>query len=246
MWALGSLVSPYYRALWEMRSLPHWKRLALRRATFVPGGAFLYVHAPKAASSSIHALLGQCAAAKGQRLVSGAAQWREGEKLLEGAGIYRFSFVLHPVTRALAVFDDLFVRGRHAYSRRHWPQNRRVGLRYGDASSANFSRFLDYVADAMAESPDFCDPHLRQQIRNVQPGQVDYARIGRVERFAEDVREIFGAIGFGDVLTAEMHAAETRRGAYVPLYARPDADQLARIGELYAPDFAAFGYAPEP
>lgn len=245
VWAVGSLVSPYYRALWEMRSLPDWQRLALRRATFVPGRRFLYIHAPKAASSSIHALLRLYAAAEGEVLASGARHWRAGEELLSAPDVYRFSFVLHPVTRALAAFDDLFVRGRHAFSRRHWPHNLRAGLRYGDASSDNFSRYLDYVADAMAESAAYCDPHLRQQVRNLQPEHIDYARIGRVERLAEDAAAIFEAIGLGDVITTEVLAQEAGRASRTPAFDAPTTEQIARIGELYRPDFEAFGYAPD-
>lgn len=241
VWAAGSLVSPYYRAMWAMRDLPDWERVALRRATFVPGGNFLYIHAPKAGSSSVKALL---RAAAGGAVTSGARHWAAARPMLRDAGVFRFSFVLHPVSRALATFDDLFVRGRHPYSRRHWPQNRRVALRYGDASPDNFSRYLDYVEDAMAESAAFCDPHLRQQVLNLYPGEIAYGRIGRVENFAADMAAIAKAIGLD--LPEGVIGAEMARGVREAALSRASAAQIERIGRIYAPDFAAFGYGPEP
>jgi hypothetical protein len=245
LWRVGGLFSDYYRAQWDSRNLPDWQRIAARRACFVPGLPFLYIHAPKAASSSVRTLLSTVVRAKlgpDAFVRSNPRHWREVVPMLSDPQVYRFGVVLHPVTRAIATFNDFFVTRRHRYGRRHWPQTVRFGVHFGDASSENFSRYLRYVGDAMGQSAQFCDPHMRLQSRNLLLGEISYARLGKAEQLERDLPEIFEAIGLGGVLTAEMLADEKRATLRPQPFNTPTAEQLRSIERLYAEDFEWLGY----
>ena len=252
LWWSLQLVSPRYRAQWESRHLPDWQRLLARRGTFSPGLPFLYVHAPKAASSSVRALLlaglrRRFSGESGRRLlVSGPEQWQETLRRAGDPKVVRFSFALHPVTRALAAFNDLFITGLHPYAWRHRRHLRRSGLRPGEASEANFSRFLDYVEEVLAESREFCDPHLREQWRNLLLDHVDYTELGRVESFDADMRRIAGRIGLGHWLTDDLLTVERNRSGGAGPFESPSDNQVERIGRIYVEDIRRLGYATEP
>jgi hypothetical protein len=81
-------------------------------------------------------------------------------------------------------------------------------------------------------------------VLNLYPGEVAYGRIGRVENFAADIAEVASAIGLK--LPEGAIGAEMARAVREAALSRASAAQIERIGRIYAPDFAAFGYGPEP
>lgn len=242
-WAMRPF-SQRYRAQYAARALPDWQRIVLRRAVFVPELKLLYVINAKAASSSLRDMMfvlggGSREAGPGRGLVFPTARWPEIVAALEDPGIYRFTVGRHPVSRAVSAFTNLFVDRKNGFEWRHIPYMRKTGLVFGEASSANFDRFLDYVDEVMAESELFCDAHLRLQTNNTGARHIRYDRIGHYESLVEDVRRIMvdaGVSSFSDEALGWANRSGESGGP------EPTPAQIRRIERIYAEDYERFGY----
>jgi hypothetical protein len=244
-WWTMRFVSPRYRTTYEARHLPDWQRIVLRRAVYVPALRLCYVINAKAASSSLRDMMftlggGSREAGPGQGLFFPTPRWREVIAALEDPSVFRFTVGRHPVSRAVSAFTNLFVDRKNGFNWRHGVYLRRSGLRYGEASEANFERFLDYVEEVQAESELFCDAHLRLQTHNTGARHVAYDRIGHYETLVEDVRAIMGEAGvtaYTDAALGWVNKSGQKAGAVEPTPA-----QVRRIEAIYAEDYERFGY----
>ncbi len=234
-----------YAAQYEARALPDWTRLVMRRAVFVPDLKLLYVTNQKAASSSLRDMMytlggGSREAGPGRGLKFPSKRWREVVAAFDDPGVYRFTVGRHPADRAVSSFFNLFVDRRNGFEWRHIPYLGRTGLKFGDRSSANFDRFLDYVEEVQAESEMFCDEHLRLQTHNVGARHIQYGRIGHYETLAEDVRRIMAEAGIGQY-REDMLGWANKSSAKGSGFA-PSPAQTARIERIYAEDYERFSY----
>lgn len=247
-WRVLRFVSPRYQRAYEMRNLADWERIVGRRSLYLPARQFLFSRNAKAASSTVTRIVanaGRELAANGE---AGLVTWLEAgagiADALSGDTVYRCSFVRHPALRAVSAFNNMFVERNNGFEWRHIPYLRRYGLKFGEASAANFDRFIAYAADAIAESPDFCDAHLRLQSRNLGLPHARFARLGRVENYDTDLAAIVREGGIADLVGTVPKA---RRNATGPKgYRAPTQAQLDALYTLYEEDYDRLGYTRQP
>ena len=244
-WALQGF-SQRYRTTYEARRLPDWQRIVLRRAVYIEKLNLLYVINAKAASSSLRDMMftlagGSRQAGPGEALYFPTSRWRDVVRALEDPAVFRFTVGRHPVPRAVSAFTNLFVKANNGFAWRHRPYARRVGLKFGDGSSENFDRFLDYAEDAMAESEMFCDAHIRLQTHNTGARHIAYGRVGHYETLAEDVRAIMAEAGVAAYRDETLGWVNRSRASAV----QPTPAQIGRIERIYAEDYQRFGYERE-
>ncbi len=230
-----------------MRRLPADTRIAVRLTHYCPELGFIYHHNAKAASTTttrlLHELLSRRRAVEGTgSLLSGPAHWREIIPVLNDPATYRFTFVRHPVARAVSTFNNFFVEQQNAYTRRYRFATRRAGIRLGDASHGNFDRFLDLSEELLTEHPDICDLHIRTQVRNLFIDDLRYRRIGRMETFAADMAKILGDIGLAQWSEESLFDVRENASRSVARFRHPSQRQVDRLLRLYAEDFDLFGY----
>lgn len=243
-WWVMRRFSERYRIQYEARDLADWQRIVLRRTAFVPELKLLYVVNAKAASSSLRDMMftlggGSREAGPGRGIMFPSDRWREIVPAWTDPAVYRFTVGRDPATRAVSAFTNLFVNRNNGFEFRHIPYLRRTGLKFGDGSSENFDRFLDYVEEVQAESEVFCDPHLRLQTHNTGARHLEYRRIGHYETLADDVAKIMADAGVTSFTPAALGwDNRALRETGLKLTAR----QMARIGTIYAEDYERFGY----
>jgi hypothetical protein len=244
-WWVMRAVSQRYRVQYDARRLPDWQRIVLRRTVYVPELKLLYVINAKAASSSLRDMMyvlggGSREAGPGRGIRFPSARWTEVVAAWSDPEVYRFTVSRHPASRAVSAFTNLFVTRNNGFEFRHIPYLRRTGLKFGDASSANFDRFLDYVEEVRAESELFCDAHLRLQTHNTGARHLSFNRIGRYESLAADVAAIMDEAGITSFTPAAL-GWDNRALKDTGLSLTPA--QIARIESIYAEDYERFGYA---
>lgn len=234
-----------YQTQYEARALPDWERLVMRRGVFVPELKLLYVINAKAASSSLRDMMfvlggGSREAGPGRGLMFPTRRWQELVASFTDPAVYKFTVGRHPVDRAVSSFFNLFVDRRNGFEWRHIPYMGRTGLTFGDRSSGNFDRFLDYVEEVQAESEMFCDEHLRLQTHNVGARNMTYNRIGHYETLPEDIALVMAEAGIGryrDEMLGWANKSSAKSSGFAPNPA-----QIHRIERIYAEDYDRFGY----
>jgi hypothetical protein len=244
VWRMLAPFSQRYRVAHEARELPDWQRIVLRRAVFVEKLNLLYVRNAKAASSSLRDMMFELAggsreAGPGEALYFPTPEWRKVIAALADPGVFRFTVGRHPVDRALSAFSNLFVTAKNGFSWRHRIYAGRSGLRFGDGSSENFDRFLDYVEEVQAESALYCDAHLRLQTHNTGARHMEFARVGHYETLPGDVAAIMEAAGVASFRPEMLGWFNRSRGEGALV---PTAAQVRRIEGIYAEDYERFGY----
>lgn len=244
VWAMARHVSRKYQFYYEQRHLDDVTRIVLRRALFVPEHRLLYVRNAKAASSTLRDFVvdvARAGAGEGRKLRSGPKDWDALLPALTDPAVYRFTFVRDPAARAVSSFFNMFVDRNNGFEWRHIPYAAVRGLRFGDASSANFDRYLDYVEEVQAESDRFCDTHLRKQIHNIGYGKVQYDFVGKSEAVAEELMRMAADANLVEVLQHLMPAQVNRSSREKSSFAL-SREQRSRIEQAYAEDYEAFGY----
>jgi hypothetical protein len=240
--------------MWEAQHLPDWTRIAIRLTHYQPELGFIYHHNAKAASTTTHHLLGRVLGRYKQSLPSplreqfqgmlgGPSYWKAILPVLDDPTVFRFSFVRHPVSRAVSTFNNFFVEAQNEYTKRHRFTRRRSGLKMHDPSIENFERFLDFSEEVIAEDPDLCDLHIRTQRRNLLVDHLRFDHIGRMESFQHDVTEILAKLGLGPFLIDDDFAIRENNSVSKERLRTPSDTQKQRIARIYAEDFAAFGYS---
>jgi hypothetical protein len=240
-WKAMRHFSRKYRSMYEARHVPDWQRIVLRRALHHPGRKLLYTINAKAASSSLRDMMSAMARADGTRLISFPRRsWSDLAPALSDPAVYRFTVARHPVSRAVSSFVNLFVNRNNGFEWRHIPYMWRTGLKFGDSSSANFERFLDYVEEVMAESEMFCDVHLRLQTHNIGARHMSYDRIGHYETLVADIAQVMAEAGVTDFQPGMLGWVNRALSESGP---KPTPAQIARIEAIYAEDYERMGYA---
>lgn len=236
-----------------MRRLPDLTRIAVRLTHYQPELGFIYHHNAKAASTTTNALLRKLldryaatlsAPERGsfRGLLSGPAHWESIVPVLNAPSVYRFSFVRHPVSRAVSTFNNFFVEAQNAYTKRHRFTRRSSGLKMYDASADNFERFLDFSEEVIAEDPALCDLHIRTQTRNLLVEHLPFRRIGKMETWKDDMQAVLRDVGLYHMLRDDDWSARENASVSGNRLRRPTDKQIERIGRIYSDDFSTFGY----
>jgi hypothetical protein len=244
-WWVMRPFSERYRRQYEARRLPDWQRIVLRRTVYVPELKLLYVINAKAASSSLRDMMfvlggGSPQEGPGRGIDFPSARWEEVVAAWTDPSVYRFTVGRHPASRAVSAFANLFVNRNNGFEFRHIPYLRRSGLKFGDASPANFDRFLDYIEEVQAESEMFCDAHLRLQTHNTGARHLSFNRIGHYQSLAADVAAIMAEAHVTSFTPAAL-GWDNKALKETGLVLTPA--QISRIETIYAEDYDRFGYA---
>lgn len=147
------------------------------------------------------------------------------------AGLFRFTFVRHPVKRMLSMYWDKIVNPREPEV---WPSLYAHGLRKGMP--------LAQVLDIMERTAlAVLDQHLTPQSALIYDGEEPRTQfVGHIERLQEGMDEIARRSG---IRLEPGHHNHKRADAPAPPPSAPD--DLARIERFYADDFSLLGYTPE-
>ena len=152
---------------------------------------------------------------------------------------FKFTFVRHPVSRAVSAFKNIFLEKSneawtlHAKSIWHW------GFSDSASASANFDVFLDYVTESLHQNAQLTDPHFRRQVDNTGINALQFDFIGRVEEMGVGLDRLSGI--FGSNVEA-LRAQTALRANRSDVDFSPNTDQIGRLQEIYRSDFEIFGY----
>jgi hypothetical protein len=163
-------------------------------------------------------------------LVSPFADIKLFEEGMNSNSFLRFSFVRNPFARALSCYLDK-VRGRSATKRVYLPK-------LGAAPSETIS-FADFLRRIARQPRGMMDVHWAPQAFLLSPASVTYHFVGRVERLETDLARLLSRRGL-EVPSARDIGHAT--GASRLLHDYYGAEEIALVREIYAEDFAAFGY----
>lgn len=182
----------------------------------------VFVHVPKSAGISVkRALFGE--GCGGHR---SAAEYKEILGPLEYRRRFTFTFVRDPYARLVSAYTFI----------------KRGGLNKWDQAIADkldgIDTFEAFVLDWLTPETVNVGLHFRPQVHYVcDQGKVAVDFVGRFERISEDFEHIRDRLAVDAQLE---HRNKTSRSGDVSAFYTPEVK--ARVAELYAADFATFGY----
>ena len=148
----------------------------------------------------------------------------------------KFGLVRNPFARFLSAYNDKVLRQNR--DARVWE---RIAGRYGFALDARPGK-LELLEKIAADDPFYVDQHFSPQFVNLSIGLIDFDFIGQLEHM-EEIEAFLQ--GFG--ITISSHRGhETGAADVASLHDELGADVIGLIQEVYARDFAEFGYSTSP
>ena len=212
---------------------------------------YLFVAIPKAANSTIKAILQQQELKGTNFQVKNIHDRLDSpliapfqltpahfESLLDSPDFFRFTFVRNPFTRLLSCYLD------RVQALRSVPR-KQVAEVLGRPVEEEIS-FADFVAAVSRLDPLQMNEHFRPQWALASPDVVDYGFIGRFESLAVDLRHVLERIWpnrGADIdtsvnLSPKKTSADERLGSfYTP-------ELIRTVAAIYADDFGIFDYEP--
>ena len=166
-------------------------------------------------------------------------RWSVIKPVLDAQEAFLFTFVRDPATRAASAFRNFFLDQDNIARHMHMNPMKAHGFDPAQPASRNFDVFLDYVTNTLAIDPLRCDTHWRLQVDNIAFADLRFDLIGRVESYDFDIKRIFSAIGRPD-FPPDTLLAQRHNPSRPSDFALGPA-QRARIEQIYAADYAAFG-----
>ncbi len=166
--------------------------------------------------------------------------WEEFDQAFASPDTYCFSMVRNPQSRLLSGFTNFFVDVQNRNVGLHLSAMESRGYEIGGEIGKNLDVFLDYVAESVAGSPTHCDPHWREQHRNLGLSYFQYDFVARLENFNKDIQHAFESAGLGEFLKTQEWQKKRNSSSRLDLVLRPD--QIAKIEKIYAADYEKFGY----
>lgn len=167
-------------------------------------------------------------------------KWPRIKPVLAAGSAFTFTFVRNPERRVHSAFRNFFVDSSNIARHKHLKPMQSHGYDPARDTSYNFDVFLDYVAYGFAVDRMRTDTHWRLQTDNIGWDTLHFDHIGRVETYDADIRHVFDAAGRTDFPPPALMARRFNATQADVLPVTPD--QRRKIEQLYAPDYAAFGY----
>lgn len=155
----------------------------------------------------------------------------------------RFTFVREPAARLLSGFLMFF--GTTASSEVSYRAEPGLAVHGFDPLAAidhRLDAFLSFLGAAFEVAPRHVNPHWRRQVLNTCHGSIDYTHIGRVETFTADMRRIAELAGSATVARLAGDVQFNARSNAIDDSVVLSARQRALCRDLFAADYAAFGY----
>ncbi|MCX7890523.1 MAG: sulfotransferase family protein [Rhodobacteraceae bacterium] len=252
---LSRLLAPFfpkYRVLGALGAEPEPLRHVYRNLVLSHDRRLLFVKNHKAACTSTAQILhhwahgtfykGNIHRAQHAAIRIGRYHWPEIAPVLRARSAFLFTFVRHPEKRVLSAFRNFFEDGRNRALHKHVGPMRAHGFDPGQSRERNLDAFLDYIGHSLALDRAHTDTHWRPQVDTIGFGRMDYDLIGRMETYGEDLVKAFRAAGIADYPGREVleHRFNPSKGKGSEVVL--SAAQRRRIEEMYADDYAAFGY----
>ena len=174
------------------------------------------------------------------------------DRALLGDGTFRFAFVRDPYARAescflsrvdrlvLEPYDDEEGAMRALVQRRRQILAWKTGEVARTIDTTREITFRDFIAFICQQDPFDMDRHWYHQTRSIQFGYIRYDRIGRLETFHQDMRDILDRIGVPHPDSeGERGRNASERGATPSLF---DRDTAAMFHAKFEEDFDNFRY----
>jgi hypothetical protein len=241
-----TLLAPFlrrYRCRRDLDRLPDdMVPMAMLSVAFA-GGRALYVKNAKAACTTItHQIYawdhGRPYAGdnihRDQSLSQGLWAYPDIVKCLGDPYCLKMTTLRDPVDRCVSGFTNFVLDQTNPNLVRHRPSLLRMGLQDGQSSHEKFDLFLDYVAACIDADVTRMDEHFAPQFQNLRPDRIAYDVIGRVETLHDDLAEVARRLNLPAPPSPDRGA---RKNASKARFA-PTPAQIARIGDLYAVDYA--------
>ena len=241
---------PRYKVLLELEKEPAHLRVSLSKLTLSHDRRFLFLRNNKCACTQTTQLLyaygnhgefypGNVHGAR-RGIYVARHHWMDIKPVYKAHKSFFFTFVREPEKRAHSAFRNFFVDLTNRTSRKHMKPMIAHGYDPTKAADYNFDAFLDYIAHSFAIDRLNTDSHWRLQVDNIAYRDIRFDFIGRVENYEADISHVFEAGGAPGYPPASLLAARHNRSAASRIEVTPA--QRARIRQLYAPDYEAFGY----
>ena len=209
---------------------------------------YIYVETPKVACSSVKLTL-QRAELKDPRFLHSEFEdihRRDCSPLLKPTQIgsfkaalasgrfYRFCFVRNPFTRLLSCYLDKICRPA--------PIRKSLLEKLGrpDDPPNSPMTFEEFVNVIRGQSAAAMDPHWAPQTHLLLHGRMRYDFVGKFETFDRDMSAVLRRLAISDEYYVHERRNETR--AETRLSRFYNAETMAAVREIFAADFAAFGY----
>ena len=158
------------------------------------------------------------------------------EEVLYGDEYMRFLFVRHPVDRLVSCYLD---RVKTAGSVPNKVIQRALGVK--DPDDIKFGDFVGVVAGQKLKD---MNPHWRPVYYEACCDKLSYDRVLRFENLHDDLKsllaELYPRVSESIDVELNLSPAKTAAGGRVAEFVTPEIRSM--IEEIYAKDFAAFGY----
>ena len=252
------LFSPYHRGKAAIQDCPLALAQALRRCVLTCDRRLLFLKNPKAACSTVLYLihereLGRSAAPDQLHRTNEIMQGlRHAEALLaalDDHNCVRFTVVRDPASRAVSGFmmffsgagAEVFTEKRNKKAAKREAGMWALGYDPKGDSGRNFDIFLEYIARCFATGPELVNVHWKPQTLSIAHGHIRYTHIGRMESLQRDLEIVGERLGY-DLLGAQAELPRVNRSRSGGSAINLTKEQRRKIRELYADDYAAFGY----
>jgi hypothetical protein len=160
---------------------------------------------------------------------------------LSNPDVFKFSFIRHPVKRAVSAYNNFFVDFKNPDRLKHLPYMTRMGFDENSYAGRNFDIFLDYLDASFNSDINRVDQHFRPQFYNVRPDLIDYDFVGRVESLNEDMLNVVAQLRDRNVFLSAPSA--THKNVSTGGYS-PNLDQVRKLENLFSIDFDLIASAP--
>ena len=133
------------------------------------------------------------------------------------------------------------INPRGGSARLHLPPMEDRGFELTSSVDRNFEVFVDYVAESIADAPDICNRHWREQVCNLGFGHVTLDFIGKLETYEKDLQNLFEVQGERAFLERSKSWRRQFNTSAKTDVSISDATRR-KILRVYARDCEAFGY----
>jgi hypothetical protein len=236
--------------LWRLSRAPFYKQYPPRNRSMLPEinqrtvvdrrRGFIYFRIPKAANSTVMVNLteadmrGQTTSKHVKRAFARVDTLSRQEVAELSSRFFLFTVVRNPYSRLVSSYLDKIARGK-----RSGQVLQALGKQAG--AEIGFLEFCRYLQRGGVDD----DPHWYRQVDLIPCGAAMLQAVGRTEHLGEDLTEILRRInGVAPQELASWTPHQT--GANSKLGQFYCEESMAIVRQVYAEDFAAFGYSTDP
>ena len=164
---------------------------------------------------------------------------------------FKVMFVRHPLERLLSAFRNKFMASYNQYFPMKY--GRKIIRKYrknpsakslAKGSDVRFEEFVKYLLDLKGTSESY-NTHWREYYKLCHPCMVQYDMIGKYETLEQDVDYVLKILGVDDLIKFPPKPrvkGPSTRDLLAQSYKNVTSFEIHKLWEMYAVDFAMFGY----